>query len=129
MRINRSNSEPGSQQTAPQARQAAPKPQQTAPQAAPKAKVTPKPAPQPRRKAYDAELDDDYEEEPRRKRRFPFGCLILLVILAAVGFGAYKVMQFYSEIDGQGNLGPEQTITIEQGSSVAGIAARKGARA
>ena len=124
MRINRSNSEPGNQQTAPQARQAAPKPQQTAPQAAPKAKVSPKPAPQPKRKAYDAELDDDYEEEPRRKRRFPFGCLILLVILAAVGFGAYKVMQFYSEIDGQGNLGPEQTITIEQGSSVAGIAAQ-----
>ena len=54
MRINRSNSEPGSQQTAPQARQAAPKPQQTAPQAAPKAKVPRKAAARPKRKACEA---------------------------------------------------------------------------
>lgn len=121
MRINRSNSEPEQQPTAPQKQPAAPEPIKPVQRVAPKP-VAEAPA---KRKAYDAEQDDDYEETPRRKkRRFPFGCLILLLILAAVAFGGYKVMQFYSEIDGQGDLGPEQTISIEQGSSVAGIAAQ-----
>ena len=56
------------------------------------------------------------------RRRFPFGCLIVLVILALVGFGGYKVSQFYAELDGQKTLGPTQTITVPEGSSVAGIA-------
>lgn len=64
--------------------------------------------------------DDEENEQPRR--RFPFGCLIVLVILALVGFGGYKVSQFYAELDGQKTLGPTQTITVPEGSSVAGIA-------
>lgn len=50
------------------------------------------------------------------------GCLIVIIILALVGFGAYKGMQFYSEIDGGTDLGAEQTVSIEQGSSVSSIA-------
>ena len=46
----------------------------------------------------------------------------MLVILALVGFGGYKVSQFYAELDGQKTLGPTQTITVPEGSSVAGIA-------
>ena len=46
----------------------------------------------------------------------------MLVILALVGFGGYKVSQFYAELDGQGTLGAAQTITVPEGSSVASIA-------
>lgn len=66
----------------------------------------------------------DEKDEEHTKRRFPFGCLIVLIILALVAFGGYKVMQFYSEIDGSTELGSEQTITIEQGSSVGSIASQ-----
>lgn len=46
----------------------------------------------------------------------------MLILLALVGFGGYKVSQFYAELDGQGTLGTAQTITVPEGSSVASIA-------
>uniref|UniRef100_UPI00402818FB endolytic transglycosylase MltG n=1 Tax=Gemmiger formicilis TaxID=745368 RepID=UPI00402818FB len=79
-----------------------------------------KPAKKPRRQPAEEVVDDEENEQPRR--RFPFGCLIVLIILALVGFGGYKVSQFYAELDGQKTLGPTQTITVPEGSSVAGIA-------
>ena len=79
-----------------------------------------KPAKKPRRQPGEEVEDDEENEQPRR--RFPFGCLIVLVILALVGFGGYKVSQFYAELDGQKTLGPTQTITVPEGSSVASIA-------
>ena len=79
-----------------------------------------KPTKKPRRQPVEEVEDDEENEQPRR--RFPFGCLIVLVILALVGFGGYKVSQFYAELDGQKTLGPTQTITVPEGSSVAGIA-------
>ena len=79
-----------------------------------------KPAKKPRRQPAEEVVDDEENEQPRR--RFPFGCLIVLVILALVGFGGYKVSQFYAELDGQKTLRPTQTITVPEGSSVAGIA-------
>ena len=69
-----------------------------------------KPAKKPRRQSVEEVEDDEENEQPRR--RFPFGCLIVLVILALVGFGGYKVSQFYAELDGQKTLGPTQTITV-----------------
>ena len=95
-----------------------------APAPQPKTQPTPAPAPKPRRKPKpepEYEEDDDEEEEEHR-RHFPVGCLIVIIILALVGFGAYKGMQFYSEIDGGTDLGAEQTVSIEQGSSVSNIA-------
>lgn len=74
-----------------------------------------KPAKKPRRQPAEEVVDDEENEQPRR--RFPFGCLIVLVILALVGFGGYKVSQFYAELDGQKTLGPTQTITVPEGSS------------
>ena len=65
--------------------------------------------------------EDEEDEEDRPRRRFPFGLLVLVIILALVDFGGWKVMQFYGEVDGRGELGEEKTITIEQGTSVAGI--------
>ena len=47
--------------------------------------------------------------------------MVLVVILAIVGIGGWKVFQFYGEVAGNGELGPEQTVTIEQGSTVADI--------
>lgn len=91
---------------------------QNAPAPQPKTQPTPAPAPKPRRKPKpepEYEEDDDEEEEEHR-RHFPVGCLIVIIILALVGFGAYKGMQFYSEIDGGTDLGAEQTVSIEQGS-------------
>ena len=41
----------------------------------------------------------------------------VLVMLALVGFGGYKVSQFYAELDGQKTLGPTQTITVPEGFS------------
>ena len=95
---------------------------QNAPAPQPKTQPTPAPAPKPRRKPKpEPEYEDDEEEEEHR-RHFPVGCLIVIIILALVGFGAYKGMQFYSEIDGGTDLGAEQTVSIEQGSSVSSIA-------
>ena len=114
MKINRGDSQDKGSQSR-QAYHAAPAP-------APKRPVQPDPDPQ---DLYeDAEGPDEYAEddddEPVR-RRFPIGLVVLVVILAIVGIGGWKVFQFYGEVAGNGELGPEQTVTIEQGSSVADI--------
>lgn len=124
MRINRSNpDQPAMQQlqAQPQAAPAAPKP---APKREPHKQEPPKPKKEKPKKKPKHEKYDEYEddEEEPRKRRFPFGCLIVLILLALVGFGGYKVSQFYAELDGQGTLGAAQTITVPEGSSVASIA-------
>ena len=124
MRINRSNpDQPAMQQpqAQPQAAPAAPKP---APKREPPKQEPPKPKKEKSKKKPKHEKYDEYEddEEEPRKRRFPFGCLIVLILLALVGFGGYKVSQFYAELDGQGTLGAAQTITVPEGSSVASIA-------
>ena len=96
---------------------------QNAPAPQPKTQPTPAPAPKPRCKPKpEPEYEEDDEEEEEHRRHFPVGCLIVIIILALVGFGAYKGMQFYSEIDGGTDLGAEQTVSIEQGSSVSSIA-------
>ena len=65
-------------------------------------------------KKHKAKPEPDAEEgKEKTRRRFPFGCLIVLIFLALVAFGGYKVMQFYGEIDGSTELGTEQTVTIE----------------
>ena len=115
MRINRSNSE---QPAAPQAPQ--PAPRREAPQQEPPRPKKEKPKKKPKQEEYDEYEDDEEDEEP--KRRFPVGCLIVIILLALVGFGGYKVSQFYAELDGQGTLGTVQTITVPEGSSVASIA-------
>ena len=80
-----------------------------------------KPAKKPRRQPVEEVEDDEENEQPRR--RFPFGCLIVLVILALVGFGGYKVSQFYAEAGRPENAGPRpRPFTVPEGSSVAGIA-------
>ena len=120
MRINRSNpDQPVMQQpqAQPQAAPAAPK-REPPKQEPPKPKKE-KPKKKPKHEKYD-EYEDD-EEEPR-KRRFPFGCLIVLILLALVGFGGYKVSQFYAELAGQRSLGAAQTVTVPQGSPVASLA-------
>ena len=114
MKINRGDSQDKGSQPR-QAYHAAPAP-------APKRPVQPDPDPQ---DLYeDAEGPDEYAEddddEPVR-RRFPIGLVVLVVILAIVGIGGWKVFQFYGEVAGNGELGPEQTVTIEQGSTVADI--------
>ena len=125
MKISRSSGEAPQNTPAPQ-----PKAQQPAPAPQPPKENKPKPkaekpAPKPRRKPKpEPEYEEEDEEEERPRRRFPFGCLIVLVILALVAFGGYKVFQFYNEIDGSGDLGAEQTVTIAQGSSVSSIAAQ-----
>lgn len=121
MRINRNDSTTGAENKAPQAQPAASIPQ-SEPEPVHKEKKEKvhkkKTAADTRKKAKKAEP----EEEEHAKRHFPFGCLIVLIILALVAFGGYKVMQFYSEIDGKTSLGEEQTVTIAQGSSVGAIA-------
>ena len=126
MRINRSNpDQPTAQQPAVQP-QAAPapaapqKPRREEPQQEPPKPKKEKPKMKPKHEEYDEYEDDDEEEE--HKRRFPFGCLIVIIILALVGFGGYKVSQFYAELDGQNPIGATQTITVPEGSSVASIA-------
>lgn len=114
MKINRGDSQDKGSQSR-QTYHAAPAP-------APKRPVQPDPDPQ---DLYeDAEGPDEYAEddddEPVR-RRFPIGLVVLVVILAIVGIGGWKVFQFYGEVAGNGELGPEQTVTIEQGSTVADI--------
>lgn len=119
MRINRNDS--ASAGSAPQKQPVPPAPEKKEKEIAPakeKAEV-PKKSKKPKKHK---EKPDYEEEEERPRRRFPFGCLIVLVILALVAFGGYKVTQFYGEIDGASELGAEQTITIEQGSSVGSIA-------
>lgn len=119
MRINRNDSPAAN--GAPQA-QPAPAAQEAKPQKPePKKKAAPakeKPKKKAEKEAYVAEE----EETEHTKRRFPFGCLIVLIVLALVVFGGYKIFQFYGEIDGSNELGEEQTVTIEQGSSVGTIA-------
>ena len=103
MRINRSNPDQPAQRPAPQ--QAAPTPRRAPLPSAPHLprnrqspkKEKPKKKPKP---VVHEEYDDD-EEDEKPRRRFPFGCLIVLIILALVGFGGYKVSQFYAELDGQ----------------------------
>ena len=121
MRINRNDSTNGAENKAPQVQPAASIPQSD-----------PEPAHKDKREkvhkkkhAADTRKKREQEEpgeEEHAGRRFPFGCLIVLIILALVAFGGYKVMQFYGEIDGKTSLGEEQTVTIEQGSSVGAIA-------
>ena len=121
MRINRNDSTNGAENKAPQVQPAASIPQSD-PEAAHKDK---KEKVHKKKHAADTRKKREQEEpgeEEHAGRRFPFGCLIVLIILALVAFGGYKVMQFYGEIDGKTSLGEEQTVTIEQGSSVGAIA-------
>ena len=112
---------------------AAPKTPAEAPQAPAGADI---PAP-PRRKAYDVDQDkafmdarpqpepqEEEDEAPVRRRRFPIGLVIVLVMLALVAYGGWQLLKLYQEVDGAGENGEIQTITIEQGSSVADIAAQ-----
>lgn len=69
---------------------------------------------------YDDEDDEDDEDE-RPRRRFPFGLLVVLVMLAAVAFGGMQLFKFYGELDGSGDLGEAVTVHVEQGSSLADI--------
>ena len=122
MRINRNDSPAAN--GAPQA-QPTPAAQQTKPQEPqkPEPKKEPTPAKSKGKKKAEKEAYVAEEEETEHtKRRFPFGCLIVLIVLALVAFGGYKIFQFYGEIDGSNELGEEQTVTIEQGSSVGTIA-------
>lgn len=119
MRINRNDSPAanGAPQAKPTPAAQEAKPQKPEPkkEAAPAKEKLKKKA---EKEAYIAEE----EETEHTKRRFPFGCLIVLIVLALVAFGGYKIFQFYGEIDGSNELGEEQTVTIEQGSSVGTIA-------
>ncbi len=103
---------------------------------------TPRPAPQPQQKAAPAQQPREKKEEPetprparkekpkakkkerRPRRRVPVGCVILVIFVALLAFGGFQVMRFYDEVDGASVLGDEQTITVEQGSSVGAIAAQ-----
>lgn len=119
MRINRNDSPAAN--GAPQA-QPAPAAQEAKPQK-PEPKKEAAPAKEkPKKKAEKEAYVAEEEETEHTKRRFPFGCLIVLIVLALVAFGGYKIFQFYGEIDGSNELGEEQTVTIEQGSSVGTIA-------
>ena len=119
MRINRNDSPAAN--GAPQA-QPTPATQEAKPQK-PEPKKEAAPAKEkPKKKAEKEAYVAEEEETEHTKRRFPFGCLIVLIVLALVAFGGYKIFQFYGEIDGSNELGEEQTVTIEQGSSVGTIA-------
>lgn len=119
MRINRNDSP--AVNGAPQA-QPTPATQEAKPQK-PEPKKEAAPAKEkPKKKAEKEAYVAEEEETEHTKRRFPFGCLIVLIVLALVAFGGYKIFQFYGEIDGSNELGEEQTVTIEQGSSVGSIA-------
>lgn len=119
MRINRNDSPAAN--GAPQA-QPTPAAQEAKPQK-PEPKKEAAPAKEkPKKKAEKEAYVAEEEETEHTKRRFPFGCLIVLIVLALVAFGGYKIFQFYGEIDGSNELGEEQTVTIEQGASVGTIA-------
>ncbi|HIZ41367.1 MAG TPA: endolytic transglycosylase MltG [Candidatus Gemmiger excrementigallinarum] len=119
MRINRNDS--GAPNGAPQAQPTPAAPEKKAP-AEPKEPVTQEKAPAPKQKPRKSKAKKEKEADEHTGRRFPVGCLIVLIVLALVAFGGYQVMKFYGEIDGGTELGEEQTITIEQGSSVGNIA-------
>lgn len=115
MKINRSAGEPQ-------------QPQRSAPKPAPAARE-----PQQRR-AYDYEQDDLFEEPPvpqkpnkkrkKQRRGVPVGCIVLVLLLALAGVGLAKLLDLYGELDGRDTQGAEQTVTVEQGSSAAAIAAQ-----
>lgn len=119
MRINRNDSPAAN--GAPQA-QPTPAAQEAKPQKPEPKKETAPAKEKPKKKAEKEAYVAEEEETEHTKRRFPFGCLIVLIVLALVAFGGYKIFQFYGEIDGSNELGEEQTVTIEQGSSVGTIA-------
>ena len=125
MRINRNDG--GDTNQMPQAQPAAaqqpqkPAQQPAAPQKADKTEKAEKKKP-PKKTRAKPVREEEYDEEEEPRRRFPFGCLILLVFAALVAFGGFQVLQLYQEIDGAATLGEEQTLEIEQGSSVAVIA-------
>ena len=49
--------------------------------------------------------EDEEDEEDRPRRRFPFGLLVLVIILSRFAFGGWKFMQFYCEVYGRGEVG------------------------
>lgn len=93
-------------------------------------KPAPTPPPAPPKQHYDVEQDEGYdddeeyeEEAPVRRRRFPWGLIIVVLMLALVAYGGSQVMKFYQELDGKSTQGTEMTFEVEQGASVAAIAA------
>lgn len=75
----------------------------------------------PPRRRREPEPEEEGEEEVRR-HHFPVGLLVLVLVLALLGFGVMKGMEFYHELDGSGDLGAETTVSVAQGESVAEIA-------
>ncbi|MFR3791495.1 MAG: endolytic transglycosylase MltG [Blautia massiliensis (ex Durand et al. 2017)] len=119
MRINR-NDNTGSQAPQPAPEAKAPQPQQKAVAPAPQEPETPEKPEKPAKAKKEKPRKEKKEKRPRR--RVPVGCLVLVVFLALLVAGGFQVMRFYDEVDGASVLGDEQTITIEQGSSVGDIA-------
>ncbi|MFR3226368.1 MAG: hypothetical protein ACLTNY_05335 [Blautia massiliensis (ex Durand et al. 2017)] len=119
MRINR-NDNTGSQAPQPAPEAKAPQPQQKAVAPAPQEPETPEKPEKPAKAKKEKPRKEKKEKRPRR--RVPVGCLVLVVFLALLVAGGFQVMRFYDEVDGASVLGDEQTITIEQGSSVVDIA-------
>lgn len=116
MRINRNETSAGNQTPRP-----APQPQQqAAPAQPPREKKEEPETPRPARK----EKPKAKKKERRPRRRVPVGCVILVIFVALLAFGGFQVMRLYDEVDGGSVLGEEQTITVEQGSSVGAIAAQ-----
>ena len=116
MRINRNENSAGNQTPRP-----APQPQQqAAPAQQPREKKEEPETPRPARK----EKPKAKKKERRPRRRVPVGCVILVIFVALLAFGGFQVMRLYDEVDGGSVLGEEQTITVEQGSSVGTIAAQ-----
>lgn len=116
MRINRNENSAGNQTPRP-----APQPQQqAAPAQQPREKKEEPETPRPARK----EKPKAKKKERRPRRRVPVGCVILVIFVALLAFGGFQVMRLYDEVDGGSVLGEEQTITVEQGSSVGAIAAQ-----
>lgn len=116
MRINRNENSAGNQTPRP-----APQPQQkAAPAQQPREKKEEAETPRPARK----EKPKAKKKERRPRRRVPVGCVILVIFVALLAFGGFQVMRLYDEVDGGSVLGEEQTITVEQGSSVGAIAAQ-----
>lgn len=116
MRINRNENSAGNQIPRP-----APQPQQkAAPAQQPREKKEEPETPRPARK----EKPKAEKKERRPRRRVPVGCVILVIFVALLAFGGFQVMRLYDEVDGGSVLGEEQTITVEQGSSVGAIAAQ-----
>ena len=107
MKINRGDSQDKGSQPR-QAYHAAPAP-------APKRPVQPDPDPQ---DLYeDAEGPDEYAEddddEPVR-RRFPIGLVVLVVTLAIVGIGGWKVFQFYGEVAATANSARSRPLPLNR---------------